>query len=229
MKAVGVTELCRMDGRLTRALSSSAGCDAPIRSACATIIVGAACFGAVFGLWCSPQQSLYAAIKLPPMIFTVVLSSALINTMLAQVLGMKVSFKQVCTCMLLSFAIMSALLASFSPIMLYILSQTPASSDPSSESVYGCLLAGNTALVGFCGTLGVLRLYRLLVILAESKRVAKQTLCIWVGVCGLIGCELSWLFSPFLARPGVDATFINPNAFKNNFFEYLWQAICCQL
>jgi len=40
---------------------------------------------------------------------------------------------------------------------------------------------------------------------------------------GFVGCELSWILSPFLAKPGISVPFINPDAFRSNFFEYLWR------
>jgi len=186
---------------------------------------GAALFGLVFGIWRSVGQSAYSGIKMPAMILALVAVSGLINIMLAHVLGSRLSAAQTTTCVLLSLALTAVVLAAVSPVALLFAFQCPGPGDPGAMTSYRWLLAGNTGLVGFAGLVGNVRLHRLLCDLTGSKAMASRVLLSWILVTGLAGCELSWIFSPFLARPDLPVPFLNPNAFKSNFFEYLWHTV----
>ena len=219
---MNVASLCRLDKQISHDLLTNQGTRLLLMCT-GTIMFMSGLFGASFGMWCSIQQMIYAAIKMPAMVISVVLLSAMGNTVLAQALGARLSFRQVCTCMLLGFAIMSTLLASFTPITIFALTNAAGFHTEAAVHTYPLLLLMNTGLVALAGSLGVLKLYQLLITLTHSRTIARRVLTAWLGVCGLVGSELSWLFSPFLARPGVPTPFINPNAFSSNFFEYLWE------
>jgi hypothetical protein len=89
--------------------------------------------------------------------------------------------------------------------------------------VYGALLACHVGVIGLAGLIGNLRLYGFLRTIIGSRKTALRLMTAWLVVTGFVGCELSWLISPFLARPDLPIPFFNPNAFKTNFFEYLWR------
>ncbi len=221
----GPAALCRMDDGLVQTIADDKNSYHIIAACCLAILLGTVCYGAVFGFWRAPMQALYSAIKMPILIYSVTVSSAIINSMLAQVLGSKLSFRQTCICILLSFAIASVLLGALSPILLFFVIQGPSPGSGSAKSVYTVLLVVNTALVGLCGIIANIRLYRLLKALTSSQAIATRVLTSWILVSGFVGCQLSWIISPFLAKPGVAIPFLNPDAFNGNFFEYLWQAI----
>jgi len=216
--------LCRADDTVVRHLK--AGTCGPLAFASLmAVIAGSALFGAAFGIWRSPEQALYSALKMPAMILTVVGLSSLINVMLAHVLGSRLSGVQTTTCILLSLAITSLLLAALSPVTLFFALQCPVPMEPGAMNSYRCLLTGNTYVVAFAGIAGNVRLYRLLYDLTASRSMALRVLLGWILVTGLAGCELSWLFSPFLSRPDLPIHFFNTIAFQSNFFEYLWHTI----
>jgi hypothetical protein len=58
------------------------------------IILGAGLYGAAMGWWRDPQQALYVAIKFPLIILLTTLGNALINGMLAPLLGLNIPFRQ---------------------------------------------------------------------------------------------------------------------------------------
>lgn len=122
-------------------------------------------------------------------------------------------------------ACLTILLGSMSPVMLFFASQCPAPGARNAMSVYRVLLFAHTAMVGLCGIIGNVRLYALLKALTHSTGKSLRILLSWILVSGFAGCQLSWLASPFLARPDVPVPFLNPNAFRGNFFEYLWDNI----
>ena len=221
----GPASFCRLDADLAAAFGDPRRISRVLLCAFAVTLLSSACYGAVFGAWRAPQQALFSAIKMPAMILGVTLCTAVINGMLAQAMGTRLSFRQVAACMFLGFAVTSILLASLSPVLLLLTLETPSPASPAAMPAYRVLLPAHTALVGICGVAGQCRLFRLLAQLIGSRRLAGRVLLGWILVCGLVGCELSWVLSPFLARPDLPIPFLNPNAFASNFFEYSWRSL----
>jgi hypothetical protein len=221
---ISLQALCQVDDTVVRLLRQN-DCGSLARVSLAAVMVGSALFGFAFGIWRAPEQALYAAIKMPAMILALVGVSSLINIMLAYVLGSRLSAIQTTTCVLLSLAITSVILAALSPVTLFFALQCPAPTEPGSMTAYRCLLTGNTCVVAFAGIAGNVRLYRLLCDVTAARAMALRVLLSWIFVTGLAGTELSWLFSPFLSRPDLPIHFFNDIAFQSNFFEYLWHAV----
>jgi hypothetical protein len=91
-----------------------------------TILIGSGLYGATVGLWRSPEQALYTAIKIPALLLLTCAGNAVLNGMLAQLLGSALSWRQTSSAILLSFAVASVILSSFAPIALFVLINTPA-------------------------------------------------------------------------------------------------------
>lgn len=47
----------------------------------------------------------------------------------------------------------------------------------------------------------------------------------WISVAGFVGCEISWLLSPFLCKPTQQPHIIPKEYFQENFYERVWRAI----
>src|SRR5689334_4674151 len=58
------------------------------------IAVGTGMFGAAMGLWRAPRQAVFTAIKFPLIILLTTLGTALLNGMLAPLLGLNLRFTQ---------------------------------------------------------------------------------------------------------------------------------------
>jgi hypothetical protein len=217
--------LCLMDKNLVRTIADNGNSRNLATSACLTILIGSMIYGAAFGAWRAPTQALFSAVKMPALIFSVTLASSIINVMLAQVLGSGLSYRQVWLCILTSLAIACALLGAISPVLFFFIMQVPPPEAPNAMSVYNWVLLTNTTIVGIAGIIGNVRLYRLLRTLTKSPAMAARVLTSWILVSGLTGCELSWILSPFLAKPGIPIPLINPDAFNGNFFEYVFRAL----
>lgn len=215
--------LCRMDHDVILSIAEGRDTTILLLPACLTVLLGSVCYGFAFGLWRAPMQAFYSAIKMPILIFSTTLLSCLINTMLAQVMGTRLSFKQVWICILLSLAIASALLGALSPVIAFFATQIPSPSSDSAMMSYSAWLLINTLVVGVCGIIGNCRLYGLLLVLTGTRLLSARVLLCWILISGLVGSELSWLISPFLAKPGMPVPILNPDAFKGNIFEYLWR------
>lgn len=215
--------LCRMDDAIIRAFRLRKGQVSMLIPMLLVVVLGSISYGAVFGLWRSFEQALLSSVKMPILIFSTMLGSGAINILAVNVLGARLSFAQVLNCQLLSFAITAIVLVALSPIALLFVLRVPGPDSVDAFVCYRALLAMHTGVIAFCGVIGNIRLYQLLKVLAPAH--AGRLLCIWLLTSGLVGCELSWIFSPFLAKPGIPIPFLNPDAFHSNFFEYIWNMI----
>ncbi|MEI6809835.1 MAG: hypothetical protein WCN95_14040 [bacterium] len=232
----GPAALCRMDKALLGDAARRESQLYIILSACLTIIVGTFVYGFAFGLWRSPLQGLYSAVKMPLLFFSVILTTTVINTMLAQIMGARISLRQVTMSVLLAMAVTAALIGGLSPIVLFLIANM-ASPDPSlvgksftdplvasSASTYWTLLLTHVAVIGTAGIVGNIRLYRLLKNMVPG-RMAIYLLLTWIFVIGFIGCQLAWLFSPFMCKPTYPAHFLALEYYQENFYERVLRAI----
>lgn len=181
------------------------------------LLAGTALYGFAFGLWRSPLQAAYSAIKMPLLFLSIVAASGTANAMLSQALGSGLTFRQVFHCISIGMAVSAALLGALSPVALFFALQLPATS-----TAYPWVLLGHTATIGLCGTVGMIHLHRLL---DKLTNMPNLILMIWFLVSGFTGCQLSWILSPFLAMPDRPEPFFNPAAFSGNFYEYVWHTL----
>jgi len=233
----GPGSLCRTDGDLSRAVTENGETRRLVAGACATIVVGSAAYGFAFGFWRCPMQGVYSAVKMPVLFFLTAGASGLINTMLAQLLGARLTLKQVCTAMLVGMGIATAIMGSLSPVALFIIAQMPGP-DPAavgrswgdpvvmeSMAMFWRILLMHVSLIGAACVIGNLRLYQLLKRLTGDARLSVRVLATWLCISGFVGCELSWLLSPFLCKPNFPAHFITRTYFQGNFYEQIWRAL----
>src|SRR5437660_4696775 len=128
---------------------------------CVSVIVtGAGLYGAAMGYWRAPQQALYVAIKFPLIILLTTLGNALLNSMLAPLLGLNISLRQTFLAILFSFTIASAILGAFSPLVAFMVWNTPPMvSDPALlGGAYAFVKLTHVGLIAFAGIVANLRL-----------------------------------------------------------------------
>jgi len=89
------------------------------------ICCGAGLFGAAVGWWRDPQQALFAGIKLPLILLLTAGGNALLNSMLAPLLGLRLRFSQAFLAILASFALAATILGAFSPLVAFIIWNAP--------------------------------------------------------------------------------------------------------
>src|SRR6476620_1834011 len=94
---------------------------------CVNVILGGAgLYGAAMGYWRAPLQGAFVAIKFPLIILLTTSGNALLNAMLAPLLGLNLGLRQSFLAILMSFTIASAILGSFSPIAAFAIWNAPA-------------------------------------------------------------------------------------------------------
>ena len=190
------------------------------------IILGAGLYGAAMGWWRDPQQALYVAIKFPLIILLTTLGNALLNGMLAPLLGLNIPFRQSFSAILMSFAIASAILGAFSPLMAFMVWNAPPMSPQAiSGATYNFIKLTNVAVVAFAGATGNLRLFQLLARLGSRRTVARRVLFAWLVVNLFLGSQLSWILRPFIGAPNLPVEFYRAAALHGNFYENVFQSL----
>ncbi len=192
---------------------------------CITILVGCGLYGWSIGLWRSPLQGFYSGIKLPLLIFFTCLANSLLNSILAMVLGSRLSFRQTSFCVLLSFSIFSLIVGAISPVSLFLTFNTPNSDSAQAVEAHSFVLVINTFFIAYAGILGNWKLYQLLAHLAPSRSIARRTLFAWLAGNLFLGAQLSWVLRPFFGNPSMEVQFLRDNPMRGNFYEILFGSI----
>jgi hypothetical protein len=116
----------------------------------AVIFAGAGLYGAAMGIWRAPLQALYTAIKFPLIVLLTTLGNALLNGMLAPLLGLNIPLRQSLLAILMSFTIAAAILGAFSPLVLFIVWNVPPLSTQAA-SAFSFIQVTNVFLIAFAG------------------------------------------------------------------------------
>jgi hypothetical protein len=127
----------------------------------------------------------------------------------------------------MSFTIASAILGSFSPLMFFIIWNTPpmiAGAEPSWTTYYFIQLT-QVALVAFAGIAANVRLVQLLQRLSGNATTARKILFAWLIGNLFLGSQLCWILRPFIGSPGLPLQFFRPDAFQGNFYETVFRAV----
>ena len=186
----------------------------------AIIIFGAGCYGAAMGWWRDPQQALFVAIKFPLIILLTTLSNALLNAMLAPLLGLNVTLRQSLLAVLMSYTVTSAILGAFAPLIAFMVWNSPDMAVKNfSTGTYDSILLAHVAVIALAGVTGNVRLFQLLAKLSGSRVVALRVLFAWLAGNLFLGSQLSWILRPFIGSPTLPVEFFRKAAFHGNFFE----------
>jgi hypothetical protein len=192
----------------------------------AVVIVGTGAFGAALGSWRASEQALYTAVKLPLILLLTALGNGLLNAMLAPLLGLNISARQSLLAVLLSFTIAAAILGAFSPLLYFLVWNTPpmAAGAGAAYSAHSLILVSETLMIAFAGVAANLRLVQLLRELSGSRAIARKVLLAWLAGNLFLGSQLAWILRPFVGSPGLPVQFLRPDAFDGTFYESLWRA-----
>jgi len=192
----------------------------------AVIIVGAGFYGAAMGWWRDPQQALFTAIKFPLIILFTTGGNALLNAMLAPLLGLNLPFRQSFSALLMSFVIAAAILGAFSPLMAFLVWNAPSTSPEAvSGATYSFIKLTNVAAIAFAGTVGNARLFQLLARLGGRRAVAFRVLFAWLAGNLFLGSQLSWILRPFIGSPSLPVEFFRATALRGNFYENVFHSL----
>jgi len=188
-------------------------------------IIGTALFGAAVGSWRDALQAGYTALKFPLLILLTTLGTALLNGMLAPLLGLNIRFSQSLLAVLLSFTIFAMIVGSFSPLMFFLIWNTPPMQSAQTATAYRSVLLVQVAIIAFAGIAANVRLLQLLEHLSGKRSVAFKILFAWLAANLFLGSQLCWIMRPFIGSPGLPVQFLRPDAFRGNFYEAVFYSI----
>lgn len=190
------------------------------------IVAGAASYGAAMGLWWSPLQGFYVAIKLPLLVLLTSLGNGLLNGMLAPLLGVNLNFRQSLCAVLVSFAYAALVLGALSPVALFVVWNTPPrdATTQSSAPEYALLQLTLVVFIAFAGVVGNVRLLPLLRQLAGSNSAARKVLTAWLAGNLFLGSQICWVLRPFIWG-GNPVAFIGSQPFRGSFYETVFEAV----
>lgn len=189
------------------------------------LVLGVGCYGATIGIWQGPKQACFVAIKLPCVILLTLLANAMLNGMLASLLGVRLSFLQTTLALLSSFAVFGLIVASLSPITLGMAIDSPAPHEPEGETTHRRLLVAHTLLIAVSGIISTVRLYRVLLHFADSPGAARRSLVGLLAGNLFAGAQIGFLLRPIFGQPGLKIEFLRPDLFRGNFYESVWWAL----
>jgi hypothetical protein len=190
------------------------------------ICIGTGLFGAAVGWWRDPQQALFAGIKLPLILLLTAGGNALLNSMLAPLLGLHVRFRQSFLAILTSFALAATILGTFSSLVAFIIWNAPPLTvgGHHNSTIHAAILLLLVTAVAFAGVAANLRLFQLLRSLAGDGAVAWRVLLAWLAGNLFLGSQLSWILRPFIGSPGLPVEFLRHDAFRGNFYEAVFRS-----
>ena len=189
------------------------------------ILGGCGLYGTSVGLWRSPLQSAFTGLKIPLLIFLTCAGNALLNGLLAQVIGSGLGFRQASVAILLSFTVAACLLAAFCPLGFFVLWNTPPLASSDAGAGHSLTLLTHVALIAYAGVAANARLLALLRRFASAPRAAATTLFAWLAGNLLLGAQLAWILRPFIGSPGLPVEVLRADPLRGNFFE----AVCSAL
>lgn len=189
------------------------------------IVLGAGAFGAAMGWWRAPLQALYTGIKLPLAILLTTLGNALLNALIAPLFGLNLRFHQTVLAVLMSGTIACAILGAFSPVLLFLIWNTPPYGSEASAVSYSAVQLLEVAMIAFAGIAANFRLLQLLTHYGGERPTAFKVLFGWLAGNLFLGSQLCWIMRPFIGSPGLEVQFFRPDAFRGNFYESVWWSL----
>ncbi len=190
-----------------------------------SIALGVGLYGTSIGMWQGPRMALYVGIKLPLVIVLTLTVNGLINGMLAQLLGSRLSFSQTALAILTAFTVFALIVGSLSPITLGMALDSPAPDSPQGPDAHRRLILIHTSIIAFAGLVSTWRLHRLLRHFTTSAAAARNCLIGLIAGNLFVGAQIGFLLRPIFGQPGLKIEFLRPDLFEGNFYESVWWAL----
>lgn len=180
-------------------------------------------YGAIIGAYSGGLQILSSAIKLPAL-YLITLIICIPTLYFFDILfGSNLNFKQYVTMALTSVSVISVLLFSFAPVVLFFLI---------SIRDYDFFLLLNVSIMAITGVVGVKLFYKGMVDMvgpeALDHTMRKRLLKGWVVLYALVGSQLGWTLRPFFGSEGQAFEIFRPEI-NGNFYAKVLQSIGAML
>ncbi|MEN8447368.1 MAG: actin-binding WH2 domain-containing protein, partial [Cyanobacteria bacterium J06555_13] len=164
-------------------------------------------------------QMLSSAIKLPALYLITLIICVPTLYFFDILFGSKLNFKQYVTMALTSVAVISVLLFSFAPVVLFFLI---------SIRDYNFFLLLNVVVMALTGCVGVRLFYKGMVDMAGpdgfEQNLRLKLLQGWVVLYGLVGSQLGWTLRPFVGADSTQFQIFRPEI-DGNFYSTVFRTI----
>lgn len=197
----------------------------------AVVVVASATYGFSAGLVHSVRLATWNLAKMPLLILSTCALCALAWFATAQFVTRALGLRAVAALSLSTFAELSMLLASLSPVCAYLALTIERPVSAAQLNEYPLFLWLNVLFIATSGSVvlvrGALRLARAH---ALSRRRASAVLLIWLALALFVGGQCAWYMRPFFGPAHiVDPPFMertNPHVDgSTNFYEAVWRAV----
>ncbi|HWM94926.1 MAG TPA: hypothetical protein VN493_29495 [Thermoanaerobaculia bacterium] len=185
------------------------------------MILSAAVYGGVLGMWHGPRLALYVAVKLPLVLLVTSALTVPFSWTGAAILGLPLRLGQVVVLTFLALAAGSLLLAALAPVALLFTLSAPAPGE-GARTAHNLLYLLHTAFVGGCGLAGTAVLWRGMRALGPPARVV---LFVWIAAFALVGGEVAWVLRPFVGSVYKPVVFLREDALDGNVYEFVFTDI----
>lgn len=198
-----------------------------LESKIASLLIASSCFfavyGAIIGSYGGGLQIISSAIKLPALYLITLLICVPTLFFFDILFGSKLSFKQYMTMALTSVSVISVLLFSFAPVVLFFLISVKG---------YDFFLLLNVLIMAITGAVGVRLFYKGMCDMVGPETIDQKMrhtlLKGWVILYGLVGSQLGWTLRPFFGSEGNAFQIFRPEI-NGNFYAKVLQSIGAML
>lgn len=189
------------------------------------LVLGSGLYGFSVGLWRAPLMGFYVGLKFPLIVLITALCNAVINGMLAQLLGTGLTFRQSFVAVMISFALLAVILGSLTPLSLFLWFNLPPMGSEETQLSHNLLLLFHVALVAAAGVGVNIRFFSLLRRVCGGRVKAIQVLGAWLALNMIVGCQVSWNLRPFVGSPGLPVHFLRDHPFDGSFYENIFKVL----
>ena len=178
-----------------------------------------AIYGGIVGSYSGGLQILSSAIKLPALYLITLLICIPTLYFFDILFGSKLDFKQYVALALTSVSVISVLLFSFAPVVLFFLISVQG---------YDFFLLLNVLIMSITGAVGVRLFYKGMYDMVGPDSIEQQLrrrlLKGWVVLYGLVGSQLGWTLRPFFGSEGQPFQLFRPEI-NGNFYAKVLESI----
>ncbi len=193
----------------------------------AVMVAGTSLYGAAMGSWRDPHQALYTAIKFPLIILLTTLGNALLNGMLAPLLGLNLAFRQSLQAILMSFMIAGTILGSFSPVVFFLVWNVPPMT-AHATGIYAFVQLTHVVVIAFAGHIVESAAGAIVATVGRQQAAVGASCAAGLASRAIYcwGARLSWILRPFIGfSPGLPVEFLRSDAFGGNFYESVFHSL----
>jgi len=190
------------------------------------VIATCAAYGALMAFWRSPLLACYAAIKLPLVFVGSTALAAVFNWMVATTLNSGLSFRESVALAYAAMTVACWILLALIPVVLFFsLTGVPEPGGvptPETGSAHRVMLFSHIVVLALAGVAGNAALYNGLRAVARPTCPVPALFAAWLALFAVVGCQISWMLRPFVGSPYLEVSFLREEAFKSNFFQFVF-------